>query len=103
MGFLVGAVPASLLAQRYPVDRVVSGIVLVWGACLMTAAGCKSFQAVYIQRFFLGFLESGISPIFMMSVGSFYNKKEQALRQGIWYSASKSPSRIPFIHRPSDI
>ncbi|CAI4217817.1 unnamed protein product [Parascedosporium putredinis] len=88
LGFLVGAVPATLLAQRFPVERVLSTIVFIWGGCLMACAGCFTFRAVYIQRFFLGFLESGVSPIFMLSVGSFYTKKEQALRQGIWYSAT---------------
>ncbi|KAF2463898.1 MFS general substrate transporter [Lindgomyces ingoldianus] len=36
----------------------------------------------------MGFLESGISPMFMMIVGSFYKKNEQALRMGIWYSCT---------------
>ncbi|PKS08382.1 hypothetical protein jhhlp_005326 [Lomentospora prolificans] len=88
LGFLIGAVPATLLAQRFPVERVISTIVFIWGGCLMATAGCFNFRAVYVQRFFLGFLESGVSPIFMLSVGSFYTKKEQALRQGIWYSST---------------
>jgi MFS family permease len=90
LGFLIGAIPAAILAQRYPVHRVLFGIVFVWGGCLMAAAGCKSYEQVFVQRFFLGFLESGVSPIFMLSVGSFYNKKEQSFRQGLWYSASKN-------------
>jgi MFS family permease len=89
LGFLAGAVPASLLAQRYPVERVLFAIVFLWGGCLMTTAACDTWRALYVQRFFLGLLEAGVSPMFMLAVGSFYTKGEQAVRQGVWYSSSK--------------
>lgn len=34
------------------------------------------------SRFCLGLLESGISPMFMLIVGGFYKKNEQAMRMG---------------------
>jgi MFS family permease len=40
---------------------------------------------LYAQRFFLGLTEAGISPMFMMIVGGWYKKDEQALRMGFWY------------------
>lgn len=82
LGFIVGAYPAMLLAQRFPIERVASAIVTVWGICLILTVACHNYQAIYAQRFFLGFLESGISPMFMMIVGSFYKKSEQAFRMG---------------------
>ncbi|KAH7146133.1 major facilitator superfamily domain-containing protein [Dactylonectria macrodidyma] len=88
LGFIVGAYPAMMLAQRYPIERVASGIVTVWGICLILTTVCKDYKALYTQRFFLGLLESGISPMFMLIVGSFYKKNEQAMRMGIWYSCT---------------
>ncbi|KAF4447338.1 hypothetical protein F53441_9135 [Fusarium austroafricanum] len=88
LGFIVGAYPAMMLAQRYPIERVASGIVTVWGICLILTTVCNDYKTLYTQRFFLGFLESGISPMFMMIVGSFYRKNEQAMRMGIWYSCT---------------
>jgi predicted MFS family arabinose efflux permease len=85
LGFICGAYPAIVMAQRYPIERVASAIVLVWGACLMCTAACHNYEGLYAQRFFLGFLESGISPMFMLVVGQFYKKNEQALRMGAWY------------------
>jgi MFS family permease len=82
LGFIVGAYPAILLAQRYPIERVIFGIVLLWGICLMCTAACTNWQGLYAQRFFLGALESGVSPGWMLVVGSFYKKQEQALRMG---------------------
>jgi MFS family permease len=84
LGFIVGAYPAILLAQRYPIERVIFGIVFLWGACLMCTAACSTWQGLYAQRFFLGALESGVSPGFMLIVGGWYSKQEQALRMGAW-------------------
>jgi MFS family permease len=70
------------LAQRWPIERVASGIVTIWGICLTLTVACHNYQQLYAQRFFLGLLESGISPMFMVIVGSFYKKNEQAFRMG---------------------
>lgn len=78
----MGAYPAILLAQRFPIERVAAATVLLWGICLICTAACGSWKAIFAQRFFLGLLESGISPMFMMVVGQFYKKDEQALRMG---------------------
>jgi MFS family permease len=88
LGFIVGSYPAVLVAQRWSVERVAASIVFAWGVCLMCTAACTSWRGFYTQRFFLGFLESGVSPIFMLMVGNWYKKDEQAFRMGAWYSAS---------------
>lgn len=75
-----------VLAQRYPVERVASAIVTLWGICLILTPACTSWKGLYVQRFFLGVLESGISPMFMIIIGSWYKKSEQAFRIGMWYS-----------------
>lgn len=54
----------------------------------MCTAAVSTYQGLYAQRFFLGFLESGVSPMFMLIVGGFYKKDEQALRMGAWYCAT---------------
>lgn len=82
IGFIVGAYPAIVMAQRWPIERVAFSIVAVWGACLMCTAAVQSWRGFYTQRFFLGMLESGVSPMFMLVVGQFYKKNEQALRMG---------------------
>lgn len=68
-GFICGAYPAIVLAQRYPIERVIFGIVALWGACLMCTAAVSSYRGLYAQRFFLGALESGVSPAWMLVVG----------------------------------
>ena len=68
LGFIIGAYPTMALAQRYPIHHVASLIVTIWGICLILTPVCHNYQSLYAQRFFLGVLESGISPMFMMIV-----------------------------------
>ncbi|KAL4865913.1 hypothetical protein BDV12DRAFT_210791 [Aspergillus spectabilis] len=63
LGFIVGAYPTMFLAQRYPIHHVASGTVTIWGICLILTPLCHNYQSLYAQRFFLGMLESGISPM----------------------------------------
>jgi MFS family permease len=88
MGFIGGSYPAVYLAQRYPIERVAAGLIVIWGICLTCTAAVQDWPGLYAQRFFLGFLEAGISPMFMLVVGSWYKKPEQALRMGAWYSST---------------
>ncbi|KAK5202984.1 hypothetical protein LTR96_011128 [Exophiala xenobiotica] len=84
VGFILGAYPAVLLAQRYPIERVASSIIVVWGLTLILTPVCTDFRGLFAQRFFLGFTEAGISPMFMMIVGGcWYTKGEQSLRMGL--------------------
>ncbi|OBT73466.1 hypothetical protein VF21_07296 [Pseudogymnoascus sp. 05NY08] len=85
IGFLFGSYPCSLLAQKYPIERVAAGLIVVWGVCLMATAACTNYQGLWAQRFLLGLLEGGVSPIFMIVVGGWYRKQEQALRMGAWF------------------
>jgi MFS family permease len=85
LGFLLGAYPAISLAQRYPIERVAATICLVWGTTVMCSAACHNYQGFYAQRFFLGIVEAGISPMFMLVVGGWYKKNEQAFRMGAWF------------------
>jgi hypothetical protein len=57
-----------ILAQKFPIERVASGIITLWGLTLILTTVCTNYQGLYAQRFFLGVLESGISPMFMMIV-----------------------------------
>lgn len=44
-------------------------------------------NGLYVQRVFLGLLESGVSPCFVAIIALWYKPREQAVRMGYWYSA----------------
>jgi MFS family permease len=87
-GYMVGAYPVSLLAQRFPTRWVITGICLLWGVVVLTTPACKTFEQFLANRFFLGLIESGVSPMFMMVVGLWYTHAEQVSRSSWWYSFS---------------
>ncbi|KAL6229997.1 hypothetical protein BDW75DRAFT_234755 [Aspergillus navahoensis] len=92
LGFIVGAYPTMFLAQRYPIHHVAAGTVTVWGICLILTPLCHNYQSLYAQRFFLGALESGISPMFMMIVVHFMTSRrygwDMPLSPTVWYSCN---------------
>ena len=86
IGYLVGTYPMMFLSQRYSTSRVISIATFLWGAVLMSTAGCYNYAGIMLNRFFLGFLESTVAPAFTVLVTFWWTREEQALRTGLWYS-----------------
>ena len=87
-GHMVGMYPCSLLAQRFRPKRVCSSLTIIWGIIVLLTPTCNSFAGILANRFFLGLVESGVSPIFMLVVGMWYTQKETSFRSSVWYSCS---------------
>ena len=86
IGYLVGTYPMMYLSQHYSSSRVISVAVFLWGAVVLSTAGCYNYAGIMINRFFLGFLESTVAPAFTVLVTFWWTREEQALRTGLWYS-----------------
>lgn len=80
--------PASLLAQKFRPKRACSVLSVLWSIIMLTTPACKTYSGILANRFFLGVVEAGVNPIFMLVVGMWYTKKEQVFRSSIWYSFS---------------
>ncbi|KIH86274.1 MFS transporter [Sporothrix brasiliensis 5110] len=87
-GQLAGSLPMSYLVQHAPTRYVLGPGIMLWATVCAATAGVTTYQGLYVQRFFLGFLESIIPTSFLMIVGSFYTQSEQTLRQSWWWTAS---------------
>ena len=87
-GMLAGLYPLAFTLQRFQLGRILGAIVVVWGAIAMLTATVKSWQGLFVQRFFLGFVESIIPTAYMCIVSSYYTQQEQALRQSWWFSST---------------
>ncbi|TQW01067.1 MFS transporter [Cordyceps javanica] len=85
IGYLVGTYPMMFLSQRFSISSVISGATLLWGAVLMSTAGCYNYAGIMANRFFLGFLESAVAPAFTVLVTFWWTREEQALRMSTWY------------------
>ncbi|KAM6513018.1 hypothetical protein FSOLCH5_010714 [Fusarium solani] len=87
-GYIVGTYPISFLAQRFPSRIVCTGICIAWSLVILCTPACTSYAGLLVNRFFLGLIEAGVSPIFMLVVGLWYTHAEQVSRSSWWYSFS---------------
>jgi MFS family permease len=85
---MAGTYPVSFLAQRYPTRIVITAITLAWSVVVISTPACKTYQGFLANRFMLGLIEAGVSPIFMLVVGLWYTHAEQVSRSSWWYSFS---------------
>jgi MFS family permease len=87
-GMLAGLYPMTYALQRFDIGRILGAVVVFWsGVCMLTAA-VTSYQGLYAQRFFLGFVESIVPTGFMCIVSGYYTQPEQSLRQSWWFSST---------------
>ncbi|KXX81879.1 Thiamine pathway transporter THI73 [Madurella mycetomatis] len=87
-GYMAGTYPVSLLAQKYSTRIVITVICLLWSVVVLTTPACRNYADFLANRFFLGLIEAGVSPIFMLVVGLWYTHAEQVSRSSWWYSFS---------------
>ncbi|KAF2641996.1 allantoate transport protein [Massarina eburnea CBS 473.64] len=87
-GMLVGLYPMTFALQRFNLGRILGGMVMFWSLICMLTAAVTSWEGLYVQRFFLGFVESVIPTGFMCIVSGYYTQDEQALRQSWWFSST---------------
>ncbi|KAF8610077.1 MFS general substrate transporter [Ceratobasidium sp. AG-I] len=87
-GFLIAAYPMSFLLQKFPVGKMLSLMVILWGVVVMLTVVVTSYPGIVVQRIFLGVVESAVSPGFMLVSSMWYKRSEQPVRIGIWYSAT---------------
>lgn len=87
-GYLVAALPMALLVQRFRPNIFLGCSILVWGFIVILTPAITSWRGLIAQRFFLGAIESSVSPGFVHVTRSWYKRSEQPLRLGIWYSAT---------------
>lgn len=87
-GMLGGLYPLTLITQRFQVGRVLGSVVIMWGLICMLTAAVKTYEGLYAQRFFLGFVEAVIPTAFMCIISGYYTQEEQALRQSWWFSST---------------
>lgn len=87
-GMLGGLYPMTFALQRFSIRRVLPPLIILWSLICMLTAAVTTWRGLYVQRFFLGFVESIIPTTFMCIISSFYTQKEQALRQSWWFSST---------------
>jgi ACS family pantothenate transporter-like MFS transporter len=55
---LVGQIPSSIMIQKIKPRIWLSSMIVVWAACTMASAACKTFEQLAAVRFFMGLAEA---------------------------------------------
>ncbi|KAJ0413375.1 major facilitator superfamily domain-containing protein [Aspergillus carlsbadensis] len=86
IGYLVSEFPANILFQKFNIGRTCAVFIILWGVVLLSMTAANDFAGLVTARFFLGALEAGVSPCFVLLTAMFYKKNEQPFRTAIWFS-----------------
>ncbi|RLV88058.1 High affinity cysteine transporter [Meyerozyma sp. JA9] len=98
VGFLVGQLPSPYILQKFPLSKVLFGIVVLWSMLVFLICAAYNYPGVLMLRFFLGFVEASAIPLLTTTNGMFMTKDERATIQPIFYaSCMASPIPIGFI------
>jgi MFS family permease len=67
-GMLAGLYPMVFALQRFNMGRILGGVVCFWALICMCTAAVKTWEGLYAQRFFLGFVESVVCLLSLLRV-----------------------------------
>ncbi|KAL4961201.1 major facilitator superfamily domain-containing protein [Aspergillus stella-maris] len=84
-GYLAASYVAAILLVRFPVGKMISISIIVWGGVLMLTATAFNDKGLLAVRFFLGATEAAIAPGLSIVVSMWYKRSEQPFRHGIWF------------------
>lgn len=60
----------------------------IWGTLTMLLAACNTAASLYATRFLLGIFEAALFPGAIFTLTLFYARREQALRNGLFFSTA---------------
>lgn len=95
MSYAIAQYPMAWVLQRFPLGRALGTCIVIWGGLVMSLAGCNSYATLAVVRVLLGWFESVVTPGFAIFTASWYLRREQTLRQSMYYAMSKSYTRFP--------
>ncbi|KAH8669093.1 major facilitator superfamily domain-containing protein [Xylariales sp. PMI_506] len=86
LGYMASEFPINYLFQKFNIARTCGIFILLWGITLLCMTPANNFAGLATARFFLGVLEAGVSPCFVLLTAMFYRREEQPFRTAIWFS-----------------
>ncbi|GMK54676.1 hypothetical protein CspeluHIS016_0112620 [Cutaneotrichosporon spelunceum] len=86
IGYLVAQLPMGFVLQRFPLGKALSVCIILWGAMVMILGACNNYWQLSLVRALLGWFESVVTPGFAVLTASWYLRREQTLRQCMYYT-----------------
>ncbi|KAF2811303.1 MFS general substrate transporter [Mytilinidion resinicola] len=86
-GYVVGQLPAVMLATRVRPSILVPTCEVLWAVCTFASATVTTVPQLYALRFLIGLFESAYFPCIIYVMGSWYTKHERAKRLTLFYAS----------------
>ncbi|RUS17451.1 major facilitator superfamily domain-containing protein [Endogone sp. FLAS-F59071] len=81
-------VPSNILLKITGPHRWIPIVMIAWGTIMMAMSSVKNANGLLAARFFLGVTEAGLFPGTVYYLSLWYTRKEQALRNALFFSAA---------------
>ena len=76
VGYSLFGVPSNVLLEKFGARRLISTIMVIWGAITVCMCFVKNDMSFYVLRFFLGVAEAGFFPGMILYLTYWFPKKE---------------------------
>lgn len=87
-GFLLGNFAVARIIHIVPIGKLVFVTVCIWGIILALSSLSKSYGGLLTARFFLGLMESTVSPTFVFMTSMWWTQKQQPYRTNLWFAGN---------------
>lgn len=88
LGYLIFEFPVSMALQRFPVAKMSSLFIVLWGLILCLHATPANYAGFITLRTLLGIFESAVTPAMVIITGQWYKADEQFLRTAYWFACN---------------
>ncbi|KAH8893996.1 MFS general substrate transporter [Thozetella sp. PMI_491] len=85
-GYLFWCFPSSQILQRLPIAKSMFVAMIIWGFVLIGTGFAQNFATLIVLRILLGALEAPVAPGNFILMTMWYNRKEQPVRAGLFYT-----------------
>ena len=83
-GYLLFQIPGGHLAARWSPKRVVSVLLVLWGACAICTGLVHTGREFWWMRLLLGIAESGVFPATLVLLANWFPRDERARANAYW-------------------
>ncbi|HUY15449.1 MAG TPA: MFS transporter [Terriglobia bacterium] len=83
-GYLLFQIPGGHLASRGSPKRLVSILLILWGACAVGTGLVQTWRELWLMRLLLGAAESGVFPATLILLANWFPRSERARANAYW-------------------
>jgi len=83
-GYLLLQIPGGYLAERWSAKRVVSILLVFWGACATATGLVTTAREFWVMRLLLGVAEGGVFPATIILLAHWFPPAERARANAYW-------------------